>query len=90
MADRTLKELTEFVTARPDLPWGEFSCTPVLEFDQKGKSLTTVKRCAITAGGVTAVVRLPHQVTIGKGLSWPPESVRNAMLEALGPTVPEA
>lgn len=89
MTDRTLKEFTDFVVASPHLPWGEFSCTPVLEFDQVGKALTMVKRCAITAGGVTTVVRLPQHVTIGERQPWPPQAVLDAIMEAIGPTVTE-
>ena len=85
MTDRTLKDLVKFVIASPELPWGDFSCTPVLEFDAHGKALSTVKRCAVTVGGVTTVVELPQHVTRGKGHPWPPKSVIDAMMEAVGP-----
>jgi len=87
MADRNLDELLEFVTATPEIPWADFVCTPVVDFDAKGKALTTVRRCAVTAGDRTVVVHLPHKVAIGRGQPWPPQAILDRILEAVGPIV---
>ena len=84
MIDHTLKDLGELVAANPDVPWDTFVCTPVLE-SKNGKALGTATRCAVTAGGLTVMVRLPHEVTIGRAGSWPPRTVIDAMMETLGP-----
>ena len=88
MTDRTLKELTQLVMASSKQHWEDFSCTPVLEFDRHGKPRDTATRCAITAHGMTVVVKLPEQIAIGQRQPWPPQSVMTAMMEALGPEVP--
>lgn len=85
MADRSVEELLKFVAGNPQIPWADFSCTPVLEFDADGKALTTARRCAVTAGGTTVVVHMPHRITIGKGQPWPPKAIIDGMMEAVGP-----
>jgi hypothetical protein len=87
MADPNLQEFLQFVAANPQMPWADFSCTPVLDLDAGGKASTAVRRCAVTAGAVTVLVHLPHRLPIGKGESWPPKFIVDAMLEAVGPMV---
>lgn len=85
MADHNLAELPQLIAANPQLPWDNFSCTPVIDFDAGGKALNTAKRCAITAGKVTLVMHLPHHVTLNKSEPWPPKAIMDLMAEAIGP-----
>ena len=87
MPDRRLEDLNGIVGANPQVPWGDFECTPVLEFDVQGKASDTARRCAITAGDRTVVLRLPQRVAIGAG-AWPPNAVMEKMMEAVGPALP--
>ncbi len=88
MPDHSLKELVDIVGTNPQVPWSDFRCTPVLEFDAEGKATGTAGRCAITAGDVTTVIKLPHRMAIEKQQSWPPQAVVDAMMEAVGPGTP--
>jgi len=85
MADRSLKEFIEFVAANPKMHWGDCSCTPVLEFDENGKTRDVVRRCAITADGMTTIVHMPHRVKLGTGEHWAPQTVLSAIEEVIGP-----
>ena len=87
MADRYLEELPKLISANRDVSWADFSCTPVIDFDADGKAQTTVRRCAVTAGQVTVVVKLPHPATFKKGEPWPPKAITDVMMEAVGPMV---
>jgi hypothetical protein len=89
MADYNLAELPQLIAANPQLPWADFSCTPVIDFEANGQVLTTAKRCAITAGKVTIVVHLPHHAVLNKGAPWPPRAIMDLMASAVGPAVAE-
>lgn len=88
MSDRRLKDVTGIVGANPQVPWGDFQCTPVIECNAEGKAIDTATGCAITAGEMTVVLRLPQRVAIGTGASWPPKAVMDKMMEAVGPAPP--
>lgn len=88
MADHNMTELPQLISANPELPWADFTCTPVIDFDASGKALTTAKRCAITAGKVTIVVHLPHHANLNHSEPWPPKAIIGLMMEAVGPAVP--
>ena len=89
MPDFSVKQLMTIVESNPDIPWADFECTPILAAGEDGKKLSrTAKRCAITAGGITVVARLPHESSVGSGTAWRPQPILDAIMEIIGPTVP--